>query len=463
MRTWILPLILAAAAAAQSRVEGTWLGALDTGAVKLRIGLHIDRSPDGSLTGTMDSLDQGARGIRMANIRVDDSGLRFEVPQVAGAYEGRFEDGRIDGVWRQGTAALKLVFSRVDKLPDYERPQEPKRPFPYTEEQVAYENQAGGVKLAATLTLPRGAGPFPAVVLITGSGPQDRDESLAGHRPFLVLSDYLTRRGFAVLRADDRGVGGSSGSNSASTTMDFAGDALAGVAFLKTRKEIDARRIGLVGHSEGGLIAPIAANRSTDVAFIVMMAGPGVNGEKVLLLQGELISKAMGVAPEYAQRNRMLVELALKVLREEKDNAAAAKRLHEEIGRKLASYPAGERDTMKPLVGALEAQLKLMATPWFRSFIDYDPRGALVKLRVPVLAMNGELDLQVPPQQNLPAIAEALEAGGNRDYAIVKLPRLNHLFQTAKTGSPAEYGSIEETMAPGALDLIGDWIARHVK
>jgi pimeloyl-ACP methyl ester carboxylesterase len=309
---------------------------------------------------------------------------------------------------------------------------------------VAYENELAGIQLAATLTIPPGQGPFRAVVLITGSGPQDRDESLAGHRPFLVLSDYLTRRGIAVLRADDRGVGKSGGKFAAATTADFATDTEAGVAYLKTQPEIDPKKIGLVGHSEGGIIAPMVAARDSDVAFIVMMAGAGVPGDQILAEQSLLISEAGGKSRPEAEKNAAREREILTLVKQEKDNAALREKL-------AALIPRAQVDT----------QLGQIASPWFRYFIAYDPATALRKVACPVLAINGEKDLQVPPRQNLPAIRKALEAAGNKDFEIAELPGLNHLFQTAKTGSPAEYAQIEETISPVALEKIAAWILKH--
>jgi pimeloyl-ACP methyl ester carboxylesterase len=295
-------------------------------------------------------------------------------------------------------------------------------------------------------------------LLITGSGAQDRNESLLGHKPFLVLADYLTRRGIAVLRVDDRGVGGSTGSVPNSTTADFAGDVLAGIEFLKTRKEINPKQIGLIGHSEGGVIAPMVAAQSSDVAFIVLMAGTGLPGEEILYLQSERIMKANGATPEQLARQRKSQETIFKVIKEEKDPAVAEKRLHEELSKGLTEE---ELNQMKKSEPAISAQLKGANTPWFRYFLTYDPRPALRKVKCPVLALNGENDLQVPINENLSAIEAALKEGGNKDVTLVRLPKLNHLFQTSVTGSPNEYRNIEETIAPVALATIGDWILKR--
>jgi dipeptidyl aminopeptidase/acylaminoacyl peptidase len=242
----------------------------------------------------MDSPDQGASGIHVETVTYKNGNLILEVKSIRGVFEGTLkEDGKtIEGEWKQAGSVFPLVLYYVDKVPETRREQDPVKPYPYAEEEVTYENKEAGVKLAGTLTYPDSVGPFPAVILITGSGPQNRDEGILGHRPFLVISDYLTRQGIAVLRVDDRGVGGSTGNFSQATTEDFVEDVLAGVEYLKSRKDIDSSRIGLLGHSEGGLIAPLVAVKSPDVAFIILMAGPGVTGEKIIMSQSELISRA---------------------------------------------------------------------------------------------------------------------------------------------------------------------------
>ncbi|MGH7127500.1 MAG: alpha/beta hydrolase family protein, partial [Planctomycetaceae bacterium] len=286
-------MILSAAsvrASSQDPLAGDWTGALDVGGTQLRLVFHIGPEEDGNRTGTMDSPDQGTTGLPIATVALADSTVRMTMPAMSGSYEGRLSaDGKtIDGTWTQGGSSLPLKLEKsAASVEPPSRPQEPKPPFPYASQDITYPNDAStGVTLAGTLTMPEAGGPFPAVVLVSGSGPQNRNEELLGHKPFLVLSDALTRRGIAVLRYDDRGVASSTGAFATATSEDFAGDALAGVRYLKTRPEIDPGRIGIIGHSEGGLIAPIAAARSDDVAFIVLMAGPGVTGEEILYLQG---------------------------------------------------------------------------------------------------------------------------------------------------------------------------------
>jgi hypothetical protein len=286
------------------------------------------------------------------------------------------------------------------------------------------------------------------VLLIAGSGPNDRDESILGHKPFLVLSDYLTRKGIVVLRADKRGVGRSTGKYATATTADFATDAEAGVAYLKTRSEVDPHRIGLVGHSEGGTIAPMVAAGNPDVRFIVMMAGTGVTGERILVEQVRMIAEANGISKEKAAQAADKESELLALVVKETDNAVVEKELREKL--------AGQMPEAQ-----IDAAIKDITSPWGRYLLSYDPTTALRKVVCPVLAIDGEKDLQVSPAQNLPPIRKALEEGGNKHFEIDELPGLNHLFQTAKTGSPAEYAQIEETISPVALDKIATWILKQ--
>jgi hypothetical protein len=371
----------------------------------------------------------------------------------------------LDGHWVQSGRSLPLRLGRTVGSVEYARPQEPKPPFPYAAVEVTFDNpEADSVTLAGTLTLPGGPGPHPAVVLVTGSGAQNRNEELLGHKPFLVLADHLTRRGIAVLRYDDRGVGGSTGGFFGATSEDFASDARAAVEYLATHDDIRADAIGIAGHSEGGLVAPMVAARSERVAFIVMMAGTGVRGELILYDQGELILRANGAAEDAIAANRVNQEAMFRVVMQEEDPELAAeglrvlmlRRIDEMTGEELEV--SGITDENRDLV--VEQQIAQINGPWFRFFLSFEPADVLRRVRVPVLAINGEKDLQVPAKANLAAIEGALREGGNRDVTIVELPGLNHLFQTAGSGSPSEYSTIEETFAPAALETISGWIRR---
>lgn len=451
---------LSAWAQSGATVQGNWLGELDAGAVKLKLVLHVTSAADGQWRATLDSPDQGANGLKVDSLTVEGAAVKFTMATLGAMFEGALKGDELAGTFKQGGANLPLVFKRATAadLAPPKRPQTPQSPFPYVAEDVTYDNPAAQIKLAGTLTLPPATTPVPAVILVSGSGPQNRNEELMGHQPFWVLADHLTRAGIAVLRVDDRGVGKSTGSFATATSEDFASDVLAGIAYLKTRKELDAKKLGVIGHSEGGLIAPLCAAKSPDVAFIVMMAGPGVTGEEILYEQAALLARASGANENAITQNRKIQEKIFAILKTEKDPAAADKKLAEMITAEAAAAPAAQK---KALEATLNAQIKAVNSPWFRLFLTFDPRPVLQQVKVPVLALNGELDLQVPPQQNLPEIAKALTAGGNKNFKTVTLPKLNHLFQTAQTGAVSEYSKIEETIAPAALTLMTEWIANQ--
>jgi uncharacterized protein len=444
----------------QPNFTGIWHGTLDAGSIKLRLVLKISSAADGSLVGTLDSVDQRRHDLPINSITQNGAAIRFEMKSTNAVYEGKLSSDQqeIIGEWKQSSAVLPLIFKRTENPFALSRPQEPKKPYPYQEEEVVYENKKDKVTLAGTLTLPRLEKPVPAVLLITGSGSQDRNETIMGHKPFLVLADYLTRRGIAVLRVDDRGVGGSSKGKPTDTNENYADDALVGVEFLKNRKEIDSRKIGLIGHSEGGIIASLAAAQSKDVAFVVMLASPGIPGDKLLDMRTARLMRANGASEELIAQTRLLQKLAVAFQKEENPGSQAADSFRAQGERIIKEMPDEQKARMSEY-------LKLMLTrpAWYRYFVAYDPRPTLKKLRVSVLAVVGEYDLQVPPKENLIAIAEALKKSGNKDYTTVELPRLNHHLQTSETGSPDEYGKIEETISPVALTLVADWILERTE
>jgi pimeloyl-ACP methyl ester carboxylesterase len=448
---------------APTGAEAIYEGTLEGGARKLRLAFHLFQQPDGSYEGTMDSPDQGAKGLALDEVSVQGDAVRLAFSPTQIVYEGQRskDDQEIAGTLTQGGRSSPMTLQRVAKASEANRPQHPTKPYPYDEIEVAYENKPQGIKLAGTLTLPRSNGPFPAVLLITGSGAQDRDETLFGHKPFLVLADYLTRRGIAVLRVDDRGVGGSTGSVANSTTADFAEDVLAGVAFLKGRKEINARQIGLIGHSEGGIIAPLVASRSKDIAFIVLLAGTGVPGHEIFYTQSAAGLKLAGTPPETLALLRTLQDRLLAAVRAEKDSALAEKRFRTALEEVTSKVSEEEKQQAAGALAVLEVQAGMVLSPWGRFFLDYDPRPALRKVSCPVLALNGAKDVQVDAKLNLPVIEAALKEAGNKDVTIREFPNQNHLFQTCQTGAGSEYGAIEETLAPAVLEAVADWIAKR--
>ena len=450
---------IASTATAQTEpFTGRWGGAIElpTGALEVQVDL---RAVEGGWQGTIDIPAQGARGLALTAVRVWEDSITFAIAGVPGepTFLGQLRDEKITGTFQQGGQTFPFRLAQDPApVPGPRRPQTPEPPFPYRVEDVTYQN--GDITLAATLTLPRGEGPFPAVVMITGSGPQDRDETLFDHRPFAVIADHLTRGGIAVLRADDRGVGGSTGSTATATSRDFAADALAGLRWLQARPEIAADRIGLIGHSEGGNVAAIAATEDPAVAYIVMLAGTGMPLSEVMVAQARLLSMAAGAEPaqvdrqEEAQRELFRLVAAnadVPILREQMRKLIEVQIRMAEPGRQI------DERTMEQLVNQ---HLQGTLSPWFRFALTFDPREALRQVKVPVLALNGSLDLQVPHDQNLPEIEKALQEAGNPDVTIRMLPGMNHLFQRAATGTVEEYARIEETMAPEVLDLIREWI-----
>ncbi len=446
-------------------IEGIWQGTLHVNGAELRIIFHISKDEEGSLTATLDSPDQGATDVPVDSVAFNNGKIFLLVKVAMGVYEGQVTDdlSSIEGNWKQGSFDIPLTLERIKEAPKMNRPQEPKKPYPYDEEEVTIENVEGKVTLAGTLTLPRTEPPFPAVVLITGSGPEDRNETVFGHRPFLVLSDYLTRRGIAVLRVDDRGVGGSSGDQWQSTSEDFASDVIAEVEYLFSRKEIDPARVGLIGHSEGGIIAPMVATKLKGISFIVLMAGTGLKGEEILYLQSELIGKASGQTDEETAKNRRLQERIFNILKSENDSSPMREEMEKVFADAYDDLSAEEKASIPDSASFMDVQVKKVFNPWFRYFIAYDPVPTLKRVRCPVLAINGGKDLQVPADVNLKAIGNALESGRNKDYTTIKLPGLNHLFQTAETGNVSEYSKIEETISPEALKIIGDWVVKHTE
>lgn len=446
------------ASAQEHRFEGTWLGNLKVSTMSIRIVLKISKVEKDSYKAVLNSPDQTDKDIPVDKVDVSGDSIKLFINMIGGSYKGKLTDTLLDGTWSQGGKELPLSFTRTDKIVELSRPQNPKKPYPYKEEEVTVQNKNADVTLAGTFTYPENGNVFPAVVLITGSGPQDRDEALLGHKPFLVLSDYLTRHGIAVLRCDDRGIGKSTGNFRSATTKDFATDALACVEYLKTRKEVDKKHIGLIGHSEGGIIAPMVANKTKDVAFIVMMAGTGLTGEKVLEIQSKLIAKADGEPDEEINKMMQLNTKLYKIAGTEKDSSKAAEKIHKVLDEFYSTMPDSEKKLPENSKERMYAQTKSLLSPWFRFFLTYDPKESLSKLKIPVLVLDGEHDLQVSPKENLAAIESALKKAGNKNYKIVEFPKLNHLFQTSETGSPNEYSKIEETIAPIALSTISDWI-----
>lgn len=443
-------------------ITGQWNGVLDVMGTQLRLIFHIEQTNSG-YTATFDSPDQGAEDIPFSQITYDKTELKLEAANIGATYMGTVSTDSISGTWNQGGQAFPLnLFKREVEKNKRNRPQEPSRPYPYHEEEVIIKNEKDGLTLAGTLTIPDTSEVSPVVILISGSGPQNRNQEVFGHKSFLVLADYLTRQGIAVLRYDDRGTAESTGNFGVATTADFATDVLSVVKFLKTRSNIDTNNIGLIGHSEGAIIAPLAANQSEDIAFMVLLAGTGIPGKEIFLMQAQTVRSFEISDPNqesfFQGFNKKMIEIA-----------ASEKQLSEKRKELMLLYKEAESflQTMVPEGTNTDAFIRQLVnrslSPWMQYFYNYNPSDELEKVTIPVLSLNGSKDVQVDAKINQPAIKEALEAAENKDYKIVEMVGLNHMFQKSETGSMSEYSTIEQTFSPLALNEITKWIKNHVK
>ena len=444
--------------------DGPWIGSISVAGTELNIMVTFASNGD-SVSATIDIPQQMALGLALKNVSWKPPKTHFELPAGPGlaVFDGTIAGDSVAGTFTQAGFLGKF---RLERGKDVRRAAAapPAEPLPYNVEDIKYTSE--GIPIAGTLTFPAGMGRHPAAVLITGSGAHNRDEELYGFRPFRVIADYLTRRGFAVLRCDDRGIGGSGGSKSAVTTADHALDVLAAVKYLRGRGEIDPGKIGLIGHSEGGIVAPMAAARSNDVAFVVLLAGPSIAGAKLIDYQIESQMRFGGASEEEILKELHREERAFAVVRADTGWAGLAGDLRREAAKGFASLSPERRQAIADSAAFVnanaEARLAGVRNPWFRYFIDFDPAPTLASVRCPVLAVFGELDRQVPVALNREPMDAALRKGKTTDWNIEVIPKANHLFITAVTGAPSEYPSLTKEFAPGFLDLIGGWITKRV-
>jgi uncharacterized protein len=464
----LLPLSFIAPCMAQveKKLPGIWEGKLNMG-IELRIIFHIRESSNGSFTATADSPDQSAFGLKCDTIIVSAENIRIEMHGLNAVFAGKISaDTTIDGTFTQ-RVSFPLSLKKVDRPSERKRPQTPRPPFPYKSEDVEYDNADKTLHYGATITIPPGDGPFPAALLITGSGPQDRDENIMGHKLFAVLADALSRNGFVVLRVDDRGVGKSTGNFSDATSADFAGDAGTSFDYLLSRPEVDKKKAGLIGHSEGGMIAPIVATGRNDIGFIVLLAAPGIRSDELMAEQHAAIFRSAGVSSRAVDAyipflKNLMHEVAVT------DSAHLPARITS-----MAQQWEATTDTtlLKELGISMEKGTQEMSRnlaeqfsgKWFRHFLAFDPKPYLQKLTCKVLALNGSKDIQVIPSSNLAGIEAALKKSGSKNYTVSEMQGLNHLFQTCTKCTLAEYGELEETFSPAALQIITDWLIKNVK
>ncbi len=441
-----------AVSAAAQNVGGHWGGKLKVPNGELRIVLHVAKSDTG-YTVTLDSPDQRGFGLRASSVAYREPELSVKWDRIKAAFTGKIEGDSLKGIFVQGMLPLALNLVRGDFA--LRRPQEPKPPFPYRSEEISVYNSRDSVTLAGTLTLPEGRGPFPAVVLVTGSGPQNRDEELFDHKPFAVIADYLTRRGIAVLRYDDRGTGQSTGDFSRGTSADFTQDALAAFDYLLTRPEVSRKKIGILGHSEGGTVAFMCAAADARVAFVVSLAGCSQRGDSLLLTQNRAIFKAQGAPDSSANA---YVDVLRDIVRLQERHPLESLQAHRDsLARVL--FPAGPRGSLpRPM---RQNAMTILTTPqdtWLRFFLQNDPKPYISETRCPILALNGTKDVQVDAAINLGLIERYSVESGNKRVTVKAYEGLNHLFQHAETGAPNEYARIEETISPEVLEEVTAWI-----
>ncbi len=438
-------------------ISGAWHGKLSLPTGSLTIVFHISQTEQDVYVTTLDSPDQGANGIKTQTTSFNDSTLIIQIPVIHASYKGKLNsDNTINGTFTQGMPLpLNLKKGEASRP---KRPQEPQPPFPYRSEEVTVRNERDGINLAGTLTLPEKGTKFPAVVMVTGSGAQNRDEEIMGHKPFFVIADYLTRNGIAVLRCDDRGTAASQGTHATATNEDFATDTEAMVNYLRSRKEINAKKIGIIGHSAGGIIAFIVAKKDPSIAFVVSLAGAGVRGDSLMLKQVELISKSQGMPDAVWQGMKPSIRNRYAILQQtDKTPEELQKELYADVTKTMSPEQLKDLNTIQQL----SAQISSMTSPWYLHFMRYDPAQDLKKLKCPVLALNGEKDIQVDAAMNLAAIQERITGNGNKNVTVKAYPNLNHLFQTCKKGTLAEYGQLEETINPEVLKDIIEWIRKQ--
>jgi uncharacterized protein len=443
-------------------IEGKWYGNLKVQGTELPLVFNFTKT-DTIYTGTLASPKQGPGEMKLSSTRFENGVLSITLNTPKIEYTGTLSEANIImGTFKQGGMSLPLDLSKKEiEIKKVNHPQEPKAPFSYYTEEVIFKNTKANIELAGTLSLPTKEGKYPVVVLVSGSGPQNRDEELLGHKPFLVIADFLTKNGIAVLRYDDRGVAKSKGNFATATTNDFADDANAAVQYLSTRKEVS--KIGIVGHSEGGLIAPIVAVQNKAVQFIVLLAGTGVRGDVLLAEQIALVSKASGATDADIAISKKINKGMFEILTKSKTTAEAKTNLTNYLKAEIKNLPAVDKPKGVSDDDIIDMEVKQMASPWMINFLKYDPVPNLKKITCAVLAINGDKDLQVPSIMNLPAIKKAITSNGNKNVITKEFKNLNHLFQETTTGNPGEYTTIEQTISPLVLAEMLTWIKIQMK
>ncbi|TDE13671.1 alpha/beta hydrolase family protein [Dyadobacter psychrotolerans] len=453
----ILFIALSAVSVSAQQMQGIWAGSLKIPGGQVDIIFNISQEAN-VYQATMDIPAQGAKGIRASSVAQDGKRITINLDAIKVVYAGEMvSDSLVNGEWQQSGMKLPLNLARTDAAKaGPNRPQTPKSPFPYEAKEVSFENKKSGIKLAGTLTVPRGNGTFPAVILVSGSGPQNRDSEIFGHKSFAVIADYLTRNGIAVLRYDDRGVGQSGGAFSKALTYDFAEDAAAALEYLRAEQKMNPKKVGLIGHSEGGLVGPIVASGNSSPDFLVLLAAPAMEIDELMLEQARLIGEKSGASADNLKLQAETNAKAFALLKNGPVTDSTLKKIEDVFVGQLTALSKGS--ATETAIRQQAKQIMKTFNPWFIGFMNLKPKEYLGKVTGPVLALNGSKDLQVPPKQNLEVMRNILGKNPKVQLTAMELPDLNHLFQTANTGNVSEYGQIEETFSPTALKIISDWI-----
>ncbi len=474
-------IILASFITTAQNIIGNWKGNLDVQGNEIPIVFHISKNIAAKFIASFDSPNQHAFNMPCSDVIVKEDSVILMMAVLNGKYAGNLsaDKKQLTGTWYQNGGSFPLTVNKTSDtatIKEQKRPQTPKPPFPYISEDVEYYNADKSISFGATITHPKSdsngrdikAPVYPAVILITGSGQQDRDETIFGHKSFAVIADYLTKKGFVVLRVDDRGIGKTTGIFAESTTADFEKDVEAGIDFLKTRPEVDKQKIGLIGHSEGGMIAPLVADKRSEIKFIILLAAPGIPIINLMAEQSEAIMSSYGNSPQSVKAMGNLSRQIFQELITDKDSSTRYNKLDSIVNNWAKNLDtsllakSGFKDSISR-AKYIMAQINASQTPWFKYFIAFNPQPYLQKLSCKVLALNGGKDVQVIAKSNLAGIKASLQKSKSPKYDVIEIPGLNHLFQTCIKCNPDEYGELEESFSPKALQIMGDWLKKNVK
>jgi len=463
---FLLLFIFPAISTAKNDITGYWDGRIKI--LNLDLGFQLEvKKANGSLTAFLSIPKQGLKDYKLLVFQFNNPEVYFELPSPAGVakFNGKLKADSISGTIIQAGIKGSFQLGKSTKPTIAMKEPEKTEPLPYLEEEIKFKDR--NILLAGTLTHPKEDKKYPAIILLSGSGPNTRDEEILGFKIFQKIADYFTKKGIVVLRYDKRGTGGSTGNIYEATTEDFTNDAIAAVDFLKKQPFVDEKKIGLLGHSEGGIEAPMAASISNDIAFIILMSGSGVNGGEIILEQQKLNLKIAGASDYVIKGNEELQEKINNALRDDKDLESIRNDLtdfeEKDFQNLSQDVKASIQDKDAFIKSKVQTQITIFNSPWFRYFVKYDPIPALENVKVPVLMTFGELDMQVSVVQNKTKMEEALKRGGNNNYKSIVFPKANHLYQEAKTGSPNEYADLPKEFVPGFLDTISEWILGTAK